>query len=59
MSAERATKKRLTENICNMYAEIFRGADHLRHILEEVQAIVNDAFAVGASPGNGLRKEHD
>ena len=45
-----------TENIYKIYAESFRGADHLRRILEEAQAIVNDALAVGASPGNGLRK---
>ena len=48
-----------TENIYKIYAESFRGADHLRRILEEAQAIVNDVLAVGASPGNGLRKEHD
>ena len=48
-----------TENIYKIYAESFRGADHLHRILEEAQAIVNDALAVGASPGNGLRKEHD
>jgi phosphoglucomutase len=48
-----------TEDIYKIYAESFRGADHLRRILEEAQAIVNDALAVGASPGNGLRKEHD
>ena len=44
-----------TENIYKIYAESFRGADHLHRILEEAQAIVNDALAVGASPGNGLR----
>ena len=48
-----------TEDIYTIYAESFRGADHLRRILEEAQAIVNDALAVGASSGNGLRKEHD
>jgi phosphoglucomutase len=48
-----------TEDIYKIYAESFRGADHLRRILEEAQAIVNDALAVGASPGNGLRKERD
>jgi phosphoglucomutase len=48
-----------TENIYKIYAESFRGADHLRRILEEAQAIVNDALAVGASPGNGLRKDHE
>ena len=37
-----------TENIYKIYAESFRGADHLRRILEEAQAVVNDALA--ASP---------
>ncbi|MGA9032378.1 MAG: phosphoglucomutase, alpha-D-glucose phosphate-specific, partial [Sulfuricaulis sp.] len=48
-----------TEDIYKIYAESFRRADHLRRILAEAQAIVNDAIAVGASPGIGLRKEHD
>ena len=48
-----------TEDIYKVYAESFRGADQLRRILEEAQAIVNKALAGGASPGNGLRKEHD
>jgi phosphoglucomutase len=48
-----------TENIYKIYAESFQGADHLRRILEEAQTIVSDALAGGASPGNGLRKEHD
>jgi len=39
-----------TEDIYKIYAESFRGADHLHRILEEAQAIVNDALAVGASP---------
>ncbi len=34
-----------TEDIYKIYAESFRGADHLRLILEEAQAIVNDALA--------------
>ncbi|MDD5222673.1 MAG: phosphoglucomutase (alpha-D-glucose-1,6-bisphosphate-dependent) [bacterium] len=34
-----------TENIYKIYAESFRGADHLRRILEEAQAIVNNALA--------------
>ena len=45
-----------TENIYKIYAESFRGADHLRRILEEAQAIVNDALAAGAPPGNGFRQ---
>jgi phosphoglucomutase len=34
-----------TENIYKIYAESFRGEDHLCRILEEAQAIVNDAIA--------------
>ncbi len=41
-----------TEDIYKIYAESFRGADHLRRILEEAQEIVDDALA--ASP----RKDH-
>ena len=33
-----------TENIYKIYAESFRRDDHLRRILEEAQAIVNDAL---------------
>jgi phosphoglucomutase len=34
-----------TESIYKIYAESFRGADHLRQILEEAQTIVSDALA--------------
>lgn len=34
-----------TENIYKIYAESFRGTDHLRRILEEAQTIVSDALA--------------
>jgi len=34
-----------TENIYKIYAESFRGADHLHQILEEAQTIVNSALA--------------
>jgi phosphoglucomutase len=34
-----------TENIYKIYAESFRGADHLHRILEEAQAIVSDTLA--------------
>jgi len=34
-----------TEDIYKIYAESFRGADHLRRILEEAQTIINDALA--------------
>jgi phosphoglucomutase len=37
-----------TENIYKIYAESFRGGDHLRRVQEEAQAIVSDAL--GASP---------
>ena len=41
-----------TEDIYKIYAESFRGADHLRRILEEAQTIVNDALAASAQqPG--------
>jgi phosphoglucomutase len=36
-----------TENIYKIYAESFRGADHLRRIIDEAQAIVSEALAVG------------
>ena len=36
-----------TENIYKIYAESFRGADHLRRILEEAQAIVSEALTAG------------
>ncbi|MHB9090438.1 MAG: phosphohexomutase domain-containing protein, partial [Chloroflexota bacterium] len=35
-----------TEDIYKVYAESFRGADHLRRILEEAQKIVSDALEV-------------
>jgi phosphoglucomutase len=37
-----------TEEIYKIYAESFRGADHLRDILEEAQAIVTDALETPA-----------
>ena len=48
-----------TEDIYKIYAESFRGADHLRHILEDAQAIVNDVLATGASSKKGLKNVHD
>ena len=36
-----------TENIYKIYAESFRGDEHLRRVIAEAQAIVNDALAVG------------
>jgi len=42
-----------TEDIYKIYAESFRGADHLRRILDEAQTIVSDALttAPGKSAG--------
>ena len=42
-----------TENIYRIYAESFRGPDHLRRILEEAQTIVSDAFAAVPMPELG------
>lgn len=36
-----------TEDVYKIYAESFRGADHLRRILEEAQTIVSDALTAG------------
>lgn len=41
-----------TEDVYKIYAESFRGADHLRRILEEAQNIVSDAVAAGTQ-GDG------
>jgi len=38
-----------TEDIFKIYAESFQGADHLRRIVEEAQAIVNETLAL--APG--------
>jgi phosphoglucomutase len=37
-----------TENIYKIYAESFRGANHLRRILEEAQTIVSATLAAAA-----------
>jgi phosphoglucomutase len=39
-----------TENIYKIYAESFRGPEHLQRILEEAQAIVDDALAASPQP---------
>jgi phosphoglucomutase len=45
-----------TEDIYKIYAESFRGADHLRRILEEAQTVVNNVLAampdLDQKPGN-------
>jgi phosphoglucomutase len=38
-----------TENIYKIYAESFRGAEHLHRILEEAQTIVNEALKAATS----------
>ena len=42
-----------TENIYKIYAESFRGEDHLHRILDEAQSIVNDALAAAPVHDNG------
>jgi phosphoglucomutase len=39
-----------TEDLYKIYAESFRGAEHLRRILAEAQVIVDDALAAPARP---------
>jgi phosphoglucomutase len=39
-----------TEDIYKIYAESFRGADHLHRILEEAQTIVSEALAAPSPP---------
>jgi phosphoglucomutase len=46
-----------TENIYKIYAESFRGADHLRRILEEAQTIVTDAVAEAVPSKSTLEEE--
>ena len=43
-----------TEDIYKIYAESFRGADHLRRILEEAQTIVSDTLAVSPEKDRGV-----
>ncbi|MGD0964673.1 MAG: phosphoglucomutase (alpha-D-glucose-1,6-bisphosphate-dependent) [Candidatus Acidiferrales bacterium] len=42
-----------TENIYKIYGESFRGADHLRRILDEAQTIVTSALGAVPKPGKG------
>lgn len=41
-----------TENIYKIYAESFRGEDHLRRIISEAETIVHGAMEAAASPGH-------
>jgi phosphoglucomutase len=46
-----------TENVYKIYAESFRGADHLHRIQEEAQSLVNDALRkVSAAPSSSKEK---
>lgn len=45
-----------TEDIYKIYAESFRGADHLRVILEEAQTIVDEVLAASPQP-SGMPSE--
>jgi phosphoglucomutase len=51
-----------TENIYKIYAESFRGAEHLRRILEEAQTLVSNALAAAPVPecttGGSLPSPH-
>jgi phosphoglucomutase len=42
-----------TENIYKIYAESFRGAEHLRRILEEAQRLVSETLAAAPVPERG------
>ena len=45
-----ATRPSGRENIYKIYAESFRGVDHLRRILKEAQTIVGAALAASPPP---------
>jgi len=47
-----------TEDIYKIYAESFRGADHLRRIQEEAQTIVSAALAASAPPPPKPPRKH-
>ncbi len=42
-----------TEEVYKIYAESFRGAEHLRRIQEEAQALIAGVFAQSSPGGNG------
>jgi len=46
-----------TENIYKIYAESFRGADHLHRILEEAQSLANDSFKMSSAAQSPLEKK--
>jgi phosphoglucomutase len=48
-----------TEDVYKIYAESFRGADHLHHIQQEAQTIVAAAFASAPNTDNAAVKKLD
>jgi phosphoglucomutase len=48
-----------TENIYKIYAESFRGVDHLHRIIEEVQTIVNVALAGAQASPSRSKDDHE
>ena len=46
-----------TEDIYKIYAESFRGTDHLKRILEEAQTIVGDAIAEAVTSKKALKED--
>jgi phosphoglucomutase len=44
-----------TENIYKIYAESFRGTDHLRRIQEDAQAIVSDILVVKSEKDSDIK----
>jgi phosphoglucomutase len=48
-----------TEDVYKIYAESFRGRKHLRRIVEEAQAMVDAALALGSAPAKRGRKALD
>ena len=47
-----------TENIYKIYAESFKGIEHLRQLQEEAQKVVNDAIGYGRIKDRYLRSSH-
>ncbi len=48
-----------TEDIYKIYAESFRGEDHLRRILEEAQVIVDAALETAAQEGGAATRNRE
>ena len=48
-----------TEEVYKIYAESFKGADHLQHILEEAQVLIGKAFAAAGQGQRSGVSTHD